>query len=414
MALAMLLISALALTACPAASPAAEEAPAAADAAASGDVTTITIWHGWAGEYATAIEEVFAEYEAANPTIDIELSRPENLNESASVAIPAGEGPDIFAWVNDQIGGQALAGNIVPLNDLGVDEEFLNSTYEPAAVAGVIWQGQIWGLPETQEGIALVYNKALVTEEYLPTDPMDFAGLLAMAEQFQADKGIPMICNQGLPGADAYHVAPIFFGYGVPTYVDDEGNAYLNTPEAVAAGQWLKEISQFVDTEQSYDICNAALAEGKVGAWWTGPWAIANIEAAGIDYGILPMGKPFVGIKTLMVTGNAVDRGNAEAAVEVMKYFTSAEVQKKLALANKTIPAATAAINDAEVQALASIAGFGAALNLGVPMANTPFASAQWQPVGDAVAAIWNGSQTPEEATAAAQQAIEDAIGQMQ
>jgi len=54
-----------------------------------------------------------------------------------------------------------------------------------------------------------------------------------------------------------------------------------------------------------------------------------------------------------------------------------------------------------------------AASKLGQPMANTPFASAQWGPVGDATAAIWNGAQTPEEALAAAQTAIEDAIAQM-
>jgi arabinogalactan oligomer/maltooligosaccharide transport system substrate-binding protein len=115
-----------------------------------------------------------------------------------------------------------------------------------------------------------------------------------------------------------------------------------------------------------------------------------------------------------MLTANAVDRGHADAAVAVMKYFTSAEVQKKLALANKTIPAATAALQDAEVQALPTVAGFGASLNLGIPMANTPFASAQWGAVGDATAAIWNGSQNPTEAMDAAQKAIEEQVAQMQ
>ncbi len=75
--------------------------------------------------------------------------------------------------------------------------------------------------------------------------------------------------------------------------------------------------------------------------WWTGPWAIAGIEKANIDYGILPMGKPFVGIKTIMLSKNAVDRGNQDVAMDIIKYFTSPEVQKKLALVNKTIPAQT-------------------------------------------------------------------------
>lgn len=116
----LLLVSAMFLTACPTpaqapsgAAPAGEAAPteaAAEEPAAEGDVT-IQVWHGWAGEYFTTIEQVFKDYEAANPGVKIELTKPDNLNESVQVAIPAGEGPDIFAWANDQIGTQALAGN---------------------------------------------------------------------------------------------------------------------------------------------------------------------------------------------------------------------------------------------------------------------------------------------------------------
>jgi len=108
-----------------------------------------------------------------------------------------------------------------------------------------------------------------------------------------------------------------------------------------------------------------------------------------------------------------VDRGSAEVALDIMRFFTNAENQTTMALANKTIPANTAALNNAEVQALESIAGFGASLNLGIPMANTPFAGAQWGPVGDATTAIWTGAQTPEEALAAAQAAMDEAIATM-
>ncbi len=199
----------------------------------------------------------------------------------------------------------------------------------------------------------------------------------------------------------------------MPEYVDDQGMAYLNTPEALAAGNWLVEFSKVAPAETSHDICKAMIVDGEAGAWWTGPWAIADLEAAGIDYGILPMGKPFVGIKALMLSKNAVDRGNEALAIDIMKYFTSGPVQAKIAATNKTIPASTAAMNDAAVQALATLKGFGASLNLGVPMANTPFANAQWGPVGDATTAIWTGAQAPEEALAAAQTAVEEAIAAM-
>jgi arabinogalactan oligomer/maltooligosaccharide transport system substrate-binding protein len=417
MIVATMLLSACGTTAEPTAAPttapvepttAPTEAPVVAP-----EVTTITIWHQWSGGYLEAITKALQEYSAKHPGIKIDLSKPENVTESLAVAIPAGEGPDIIGWANDQIGTNALNGNIVALDDYGVTTDFMASTYEPAAVAGVVWQGKIWALPESQEAITLVYNKAVASASDFPADPTDFADLLAKAQAFYEAKGIPLFCNQGFPGADAFHVAPLYFGFGIPSYVDDQGNAYLNTPEAIAAGDWLVSVKPYLLGEMSHEICKTALIEGKVAAWWTGPWAIADLEAGGVDYGFVPMGKPFVGIKTLMLTKNAVDRGNVEIALDIMKFYTSYEIQKYVTLANKTVPANTQALQDPAVQALTTIAGFGANANLGIPMANTPYAGAQWGPVGDATGAIWNGSQTPADALAAAQTAIETAIAGM-
>lgn len=375
----------------------------------------ISIWHQWEGGYLDAITEVFRDYEAQNPNVRIDLTKPDEVSDALRVAIPAGEGPDIIGWANDQIGAQALVGNIVPLNEYGIDMAFLEATYEPAAVQGVVWMDQIWGLPESQEGIAIIFNREVASEADFPSDPMDFEDLLAKAQAYaEANPGKFLVCNQGLGNPDPYHAAPVYFGHGVPSYVDDEGNAYLDTPEALAGGDWMVRFKPYHPVESSHEICRTMLFEGEVAAWWSGPWAIADLEGEGIDYGILPMGSPFVGIKTLMLSKNAVDRGNDQIAVDIIKFFTNAENSKKLSLANKTIPANIEALNDSEVQALETLSGFGASLNLGIPMANTPFASAQWGPVGDATVAIWLESQTPAEALEAAQGAIESAIAEMQ
>lgn len=388
--------------------------PAEEEAAMPEEQVTISIWHQWSGDYLNTIEEALNGYTDDHPNVKIDISKPEQVSDALRVAVPAGEGPDIIAWANDQIGALALAGNIVPLNDYGIDMAMIEDTYEPAAVTGVVWQDKVWGLPESQEGIAIVYNKDMVDEKYIPEDPMDFDALLANAQAFYEETGSYLVCNQGLGNPDPYHAAPIYFGFGVPSYVDDEGNAYMDTPEAIAAAEWMTKFSEYAPGETSHDICKAMITEGDAGAWWTGPWAIADLEAAGIDYGIVPMGRPFVGIKTMMLSKNAVDRGNEQIALDIMKYFTSAEVQTELALANKTIPAPTGALENPDVEALNTLAGFGASLNLGVPMANTPFAAAQWGPVGDATTAVWTGAQTPEEAMQAAQQAIEEQIADMQ
>ncbi|MDE3091488.1 MAG: extracellular solute-binding protein, partial [Chloroflexota bacterium] len=396
------IIAALAMVA--ACAPAPTPVPTAAPPTAAPKPVKLTIWHQWDLKYFDNIKTVLADYQKANPNVTLDISKPDDVTNALKVAIPAGQGPDIIGWANDQIGTQALAGNIVALDDLGITAAFLSSTYEPAAQKGVMWKGKIWALPEVQEGIALVYNKKLVTDKYVPKDLDD---LLAKAKQFQTDTGKFLVCNQGLGGKDAYHAAPVYFGFGMPSYVDDDGKVYLNTPEGLKAAKWLVEFAKVSPKETGYDICKAMLIDGKVGAWWTGPWAIPDIEAAKIDYGIATVGKPFVGIKSFMITKNAVDRGNQKAALDFIKWYTSADVQKKLALINKSIPAQTAALKDPDVQKLYTLAGFGAALNVGVPMAATPYSGAQWDPVADMTQAIWTGAQTPDAALADGQKAFE-------
>jgi arabinogalactan oligomer/maltooligosaccharide transport system substrate-binding protein len=406
----MLVLTAIAISACTSAiiqTPGATAEPTATP-------VTITIWHQWSGDYLTNIQDIFYQYMTDHTNVSIVLDAPQDLQSSLQLAIPAGEGPDIISWANDAIGRYADNGYIIDLGSLGVTQDFLKANYEPAAVNGVLWQGRIWALPVSQETSAIIYNKAVVSATDFPSDPMDFAGLLVKAKEYaEANPGKYLICNQGLGAADAYDEAPVYFGFGVPGYVDDTGKAYLNTPEALAAGSWIQEFSAYAARDSSNDICNAGILDGTFAAWWTDQEAIANFEKAGIDYGILPMGKPFVGVMTMMITKNAVERGKVAAALDLIQYYTNQANEIQLTLTNQTIPANTAALDDPQIQALATIKGFGAAAHVGVAMATTPYADAQWAPVGNATEAIWNGSQTPEQALTAAQTAIEVAIAGM-
>jgi arabinogalactan oligomer/maltooligosaccharide transport system substrate-binding protein len=99
-----------------------------------------------------------------------------------------------------------------------IDLEYLNDYFAPTAVISVIWNGQIWTIPDTQEGIALVYNRDIITDTAIPA-PDDFTGFLTKAIEFRT--GCPnkyYLCNQGLSNVDAYHESPIYFGFGMDAY----------------------------------------------------------------------------------------------------------------------------------------------------------------------------------------------------
>jgi arabinogalactan oligomer/maltooligosaccharide transport system substrate-binding protein len=370
----------------------------------------LTLWHNWSGDYLQEYQAIVAEFNLDHPESGVLLDYKEDMNAALAATIPAGTGPDIVAFANDPIGAWATEGYLEPL-DGWIDLQYLEDNFEPAAVDSVLWGDEIWGIPEAQEGIALVYNANLISAAELPEDWADF---LVQADQFQqTHPGVYYLCNQGLGGQDAYHAAPIYFGHGLSQYggyVDEAGNAYMDTAEALAAAEWIAAMRAYGPAETSHPICRDMLINGEAAIWWTGPWAIADLQNASVDYGIEPMGVPFAGVKEYMLTTNAVDRGTDDAAVSFMQYLGSADVQVRLALANRTIPANTAALHDPDVQALYEVAQFGASLSPGVAMPNHVYGDCPWGPVGDATLAIWNGTQTPQEAMDAAQAAIEACV----
>jgi arabinogalactan oligomer / maltooligosaccharide transport system substrate-binding protein len=372
---------------------------------------TITIWHQWGGAYLVASQQIFQSYEELHPGVKITLVQPMDLLGGIKDAVLTGQGPDIVDLTNDQIGALAEAGTIIDLGRLGVQRQDLASTFEPAAVAGVTFQNKVWALPETQQGIALVYNKALLSPDQRPVGGNNFNDLYNKAKDYAAKhSGEYLVCSQGFGNPDAAAVAPIFFGFGVTSFVDEAGKVHLDTTEALQAAEWLSHFAQFAPATASYTICKNMFITQKAAAIWTSPIAMNLIQAANIDFGIIPMGKPFVTVNALMLTQNAIDHSAAEVALDVMQFYTNAQNAEKLALAGKVIPANTAALRSSPVAGDPVLSGFGAALHVGVAMSTSPYANAQWQPVATAATSIWSGKVKPVDALAAAQKAIEDAI----
>jgi arabinogalactan oligomer/maltooligosaccharide transport system substrate-binding protein len=374
----------------------------------------VVIWHNWAGSYADAITKLLGEYADQN-NVALELLNVPDLNQKVNVAIPAGQGPDVIAWVNDQIGKNAELGVIQPLGDKGIDRAYLEQNFVDTAVNAMEYQDKIWGVPESMESIAFIYNKDLVSEDKLPKSTDE---LLQKAKEFnQANQGkYYFVYQAGSAAGDAYHNAPWWYGNGA-FYVDEEGKVGLASPESTRAGELLKQFSTIMPAQIDADVSRALFTEGNAAIWMTGPWSIADVEKAGINYGIATIpqisasgkpGQPFVGVKTMMLAEGAK---NQESALNLMKYYGSKEFQAKLAQANKQVPANKAA--QEQVKSDPVIAAFIEQTRNGTPLPNTPFMDALWAPTGEAQAAIWSGAQAPEAALKAAAEVATEKIEQI-
>ncbi len=374
---------------------------------------TITIWHGWDGNYLAAKQAIFDAYTRMHPQVKIELVRQENLIDKTVTAVNAGSGPDIIAWVDDALGKLALSQIVVPLDDY-ISADYVKSAYSPAAAEAVQFNGHVYGAPEAVEAITIMYNKALVSADQLPKTTDD---MLTFEQTYaQAHPG-----NYGIVWntQDAYFNAPWFYGFG-GFFINDQDKVGLNTPEGIAAARFIASFRPYLPKQQSYDVASALFSEGKAAAIINGPWSYADYATkAGIDVGFatLPVvtsknapAKPFVGVKSLWVTKLSK---NPALAADLIKFYTNTENQIAMAKANGEIPANAAAANDASVQALPSVGGYANQARLGVALPNRPSMSVVWDPVAKALTAIWTGAQTPEKAMADAQLAAEQNIANL-
>jgi arabinogalactan oligomer/maltooligosaccharide transport system substrate-binding protein len=374
---------------------------------------TITIWHGWQGSYLAEKQAIFDAYHKLHPKVTITLVHQDQVVDKSIAAINAGSGPDIIAWADDSLGKLAQSHIVIPLDDY-ISKSFVDSTYNKAAAQGVEFNGHVWGVPEAVEAVTIMYNKSLVSADQLPKTTND---MLTFEQNYeQQHPG-----NYGIvwPTEDAYYNAGWFYGAGT-FYVHEDGKVGLNTPQGISAATFVSSFRSLLPSQIDGGVASSLFKEGKAAAIIDGPWAYADYATStnnNVGFATLPVvnssntaAQPFVGVKSLWVTKLSK---NAALDADLMKFYTNAENQIAMAKANGEIPANLAADNDSSVKSLASVGGFAQQATLGTALPNTPYMSALWKPVADALTAIWNGSQTPAAAMAAAQQAAEQNIQQL-
>lgn len=374
---------------------------------------TITIWHGYEGTYLDAKKAIYDAYTKQYPGVTINLVHKPKLTDAVTTAIPAGQGPDIVAWVDDQIGKWAKIGAIKPM-DQWVTTDYMNSQFSTAAVDAATFDGHIYGMPEAVEAITLLYNKKLISANDLPKTS---DALVSFAKSYaQANPGkYGVVWNAK---NDAYFNAPWVYGFG-GFFVKADGTVGLNTPGSKAGFSYVASFKGAMPAGVDYGIADTLFKEGKAAMIVNGPWSVADYVKAGVDYGIATLptigatGKaasPFVGVKTLMLSATSQ---NKALAVDVMKWFSNKDNQTNMVLATREIPANKLSLADSKVQAIGDIAGFGAQVKNGVPLPNTPYMSALWDPVIKALEAIWTGKQSVDAALSDAQTTAEKNVAQL-
>jgi len=325
-------------------------------------------------------------------------------------AAPAGEGPDIIVGAHDWVGELAANGLLLSL-DYFTGQKRAN--YLESSLKGFEYGGKLYGLPYGSEAIALIYNKELV-----PEPPTTMEELITMAKELTDGDLRGFVFNAG----DFYMAAPFLFTAGGYVFNEtaqglDPNDIGLANEGAVIGGNLIKRLYDegIMKPGDNYQIMDSLFKDGLAGMIINGPWAIKDIQSAGIDYGVAVIpsiegknAKPFIGVQGFMISSKSP---NHIFALEFLANFIDQkEIMYKLYQADPRIP--TRADVLALVQDQPDVVAFAGSAANGTPMPNIPAMNSVWSAMAGALTQIINNLLTPEQALQEAVDKIILALGQ--
>jgi arabinogalactan oligomer/maltooligosaccharide transport system substrate-binding protein len=369
----------------------------------------------WADDKRAAVLSDFAGKFTGGFTLKVQaISKDQQTN--FVTASQAGKGPDIVVGAHDWIGNLVQNGAIEPVQL--TDEQ--KAAFNPIAIKGVTFNGQVYGVPYAIENLALIRNTELAPEAPKTLDELVKAGKALKSSKKVSEILSLQVGNNG----DAYHIYPLYAAGGGYLFGTAENGDYdpkdlgVAKPEAIAAFTKIQKLGEkgagalkrSIQPENSISIFTSKKSAFLV----SGPWAITDIKKAGIQYDIGPIpgfeeGKPatpFVGVQTFYVA--AKGKNKALAQEFVTNHLTQPELAVALYQAEPRPPALTAALDQVKGSD-PDLEKFLAAGQSGAILPAIPAMAAVWDPFGKAAAAVVGGAD-PKTAVPAAAKVIADQI----
>jgi maltose-binding protein MalE len=356
--------------------------------------TTIVIWTD--ANRAASITKVANDWAAkSGATIQVVTKNFGDIRDNLST-VSAADAPDVVVAAHDWTGALAANGLVEPLYpSKAISAQFPKYTLDAFSYGTAV--KKLYGIPVQVENIGLLVNTKLVKV------PTTFAQLEseALAAKKKAHLSFGICVQQG-SGGDAYHMYPFFSGLGGyvfgtnsagnldPSNIGVANPAFLKNAKLI--DKWNKE--GLINAKTGYSDCDTAFTKSQTPFWLTGPWAVSDIQKAGVTFKVIQIpaiakpSVPFLGVNGMMVTKFASAHNVDSAAKDlVVNFFSTASAQSQLAAAGGRAPA--------NLKAKASdpvLAQFGAASKGGVPMPNIPQMANVWSDLGQAWVRSTKGS----------------------
>lgn len=352
----------------------------------SSDKITITIWEDESNEQVvkTLCEYFLADYYQKYPLapkIEIKIIAQAEASavEGLQTAGPAGNGPDIFAFVHDTLGTAVNAGLIAE----NINAEKLETIQSQDALDAFTFEGVLYGYPITAESLTVMYDKSKITAEELSS----FDSIK------NANKKLAWTVSNTNSG---------YYPFGL--FTDSVLFGEDGTSKDIIDLDTTKTVDNLYSFYKDYSgvIENATVNEGfsllqtgEVAGIISSPYLWADVKNAlgeNAAIAVLPSingenQRPFSGYK-----GYGVNRYSKNPTIAHMlaDYLSGEEAQYLRLVEKEYLPTISSDRIDNYISKSLSLQVFKQSLNNSITMPNILKMGSYWSPMQDVMTELWN------------------------
>jgi arabinogalactan oligomer / maltooligosaccharide transport system substrate-binding protein len=372
-------------------------APTVAPATAAPSAT-LTIW---ADDTRTPILQAMADQFLADNNVQLvvqDIGVVQDIRSQAIIAIPAGQGPDIYIGVHDWLGALVSSGLVAPI-DLG-DKA---ADFVPSALDAFTYtDGKLYGVPYATENIGLFYNTDLVQ-----TIPTTWDELLQMGKDLQTAGTVKYAT--AINAGPLYNALPIWTSFGGYVFGKTDSGAWnpqdvgIDSQGFIDGVTWVAQavadglIPDTLDSQAALSM----FENGQLPFYMDGPWDLDAIRKSGVHYAVATafpsgpagVGAPFSGVQGFFI--NPYSSNVLLAQAFLTEYIATDATMKELADSGNRPSAFTSVLNqttDPDLKAMGQ-AGINA-----IPMPNIPEMGSVWTATDNGITLAITGQQDPESA----------------
>lgn len=312
------------------------------------DPVTISYWHIYTdGPMKDLTDQLLDEFKTANPHITVDQLGVNFFDywTKLSTAMAAGSGPDLALNDTSTVPSRAKTGAILSTDEFIARDGVQLDDFFPVLIDKMKYEGKMYGMPNDTDVRVLYYNKKMFEEAGLDPNqpPANWDELEEYAEKLTKWGSNDMLDVIGFsPALGNLHFWTLAWTNG-GGFWDEEGKPTFNRPENLEALEWEKKV------QDKYGVKAMSAFNSQASALGFSPFIagkaamivdVNNLyeeiktRAPDLEFGVAPI--PYKNNPASWSAGfslelvNNKDDKRANAAWELMKFLTSAEVQVRI------------------------------------------------------------------------------------